>query len=181
MNSWLWYFNRATGIVALVLGAGALIFGFFFTARATGRKRRPNWWLDLHNWLGGAAMVFTVVHVAAVYLDKAQGVGVLKVLIPGTGSAGLTVGVIAMYLFAIAVLTSWPKRLFSRRTWRILHLLSIPGAVFAALHALWLGSDALNPVFSGVLIVLTALVIYPAVLRLYSVLSKGASRVRTAV
>jgi methionine sulfoxide reductase heme-binding subunit len=176
MSSWLWFLNRASGIVALVLGAVALISGFAFSARETGRRLRPNWWLDLHNWLGGSAFVFTMIHVVAVYADKAQKIGLKQVLIPGTAAiagTAITVGVLATYSFGIAVLTSWPKRLFSRRTWRVLHLLSIPGAVLAALHALWLGSDALTVGFRVLVVVLSALVIYPGVIRLVRVLTKG--------
>jgi hypothetical protein len=62
----------SVGHRALVLGATALIGGFAFSARETGRRLRPNWWLDLHNWLGGSAFVFTMIHVIAVYADKAQ-------------------------------------------------------------------------------------------------------------
>jgi methionine sulfoxide reductase heme-binding subunit len=176
VSNWLWFLNRASGIVALVLGAAALIGGFAFSARETGRRLRPNWWLDLHNWLGGSAFVFTMIHVVAVYLDKAQKVGIKQVVIPGTAAVAgtaITLGVLATYSFGIAVLTSWPKRLFSRRTWRILHVLSIPGGVLALLHAMWLGSDAFTIGFRVVVVVLAALVIYPGVIRLYRLLAKG--------
>ena len=49
MNDMWWYLTRATGIVATVLAVAALVFGFLFSARETGNRRRPNWWLDLHN------------------------------------------------------------------------------------------------------------------------------------
>jgi hypothetical protein len=45
----MWYLTRSTGIVATLLAAAALVWGFLFSARATGRRLRPNWWLDLHN------------------------------------------------------------------------------------------------------------------------------------
>jgi methionine sulfoxide reductase heme-binding subunit len=176
VSNWLWFLNRASGIVALILGAGALIGGFAFSARETGKRLRPNWWLDLHNWLGGSAFVFTIVHIVAVYADKAQHIGLKQVFIPGTAAVAgkaITVGVLATYSFGIAVLTSWPKRLFSRRTWRIVHLLSIPGSLLAALHALWIGSDALTSGFRVLAVVLAGLVLYPAVIRLYRVVAKG--------
>ncbi len=38
----------------MVLVVVALLWGFLFSSRATGTRLRPNWWLDLHNWLGGS-------------------------------------------------------------------------------------------------------------------------------
>ena len=56
MNDVMWYLSRATGIVATVLAVAALVWGFLFSARETGNRFRPAWWLDLHNWLGGSAL-----------------------------------------------------------------------------------------------------------------------------
>ena len=69
-NLWL-YLSRATGIVATVLIVLALAWGLFFSARATGSRRRPNWWLDLHPYLGGLAFVFTLL--SAIYLMLSVG------------------------------------------------------------------------------------------------------------
>ena len=62
MNEIWWYLSRSSGIVAMVLIVAALVWGFFFSARATGTKRRPKWWLDLHNYLGGLAFAFVIIH-----------------------------------------------------------------------------------------------------------------------
>ncbi len=70
-NLWL-YLSRATGIVATVLIVLALAWGLFFSARATGSRRRPNWWLDLHKYLGGLAFVFTLLHVAATHASMVR-------------------------------------------------------------------------------------------------------------
>ena len=65
MNDVLWYLTRASGIVAAVLIATAVVSGFLFSGRETGTRRRPNWWLDLHNMLGGLALIFTLIHIVA--------------------------------------------------------------------------------------------------------------------
>ena len=63
VNDVVWYLSRATGIVAAVLAVAALAWGFLFSARETGTRDRPAWWLDLHNWLGGLALIFTIAHI----------------------------------------------------------------------------------------------------------------------
>ena len=82
MNDWLWYLTRASGIVATVLIVAALAWGFLFSARETGNRLRPAWWLDLHNWLGGMALVFTGVHLLAVFADSDLGLGLVDILVP---------------------------------------------------------------------------------------------------
>ncbi|MEY2565569.1 MAG: hypothetical protein QOE35_98, partial [Actinomycetota bacterium] len=49
-NGWD-YLTRSSGLVATVLIVLSLAWGLLFSARATGNRRRPNWWLDLHNFL----------------------------------------------------------------------------------------------------------------------------------
>ena len=118
MSDLWWYVSRSSGIVATVLIVLALTWGLFFAARATGNRRRPNWWLDLHKYLGGLAFVFTVVHVVAVYQDHLSGIGLLQIFVPMTATGwewGITWGVLATYIFAAVVFTSWPRKRLSRR------------------------------------------------------------------
>lgn len=136
--------TRATGIVAVVLLGAALIWGFAFSAGETGRRLRPAWWLDLHNWLGGAAATSTGLHVVLALLAR-NGTRLLDAVVPFVAradTAALGLGVVAAWLILATTLTSWPRRLRSRLAWRIIHLGSVVGAVLAVVHALQLGSDA---------------------------------------
>ncbi len=174
MNDVWWYLSRATGIVATVLAVAALVFGFFFSSRNTGRRRRSAWWLDLHNWLGGLALAFTAAHIVVVYLDKNAGLGVLAVLVPGAAhdsTWAVAWGVIATYLFAFAVFTSWPRKRFSRRVWRIIHLGSVIGALLAGLHAFQMGTDATSVLFEAGLVICAALFVYAVTVRVLALVA----------
>jgi predicted ferric reductase len=174
-----WYLTRATGIVATVLAVASLVLGLFFSARNTGPRRSPAWWLDLHNYLGGLALVFTGAHLVASVLDPNSGLGVIQVVIPGTAdtaSWAVTWGVLATYTFVIAVFTSWPKRRFSRRVWRWLHVTSVAGVALAGLHAYQLGSDAATTLFKGSLVAAAAFGVYALALRLISAAARAAGR-----
>ena len=173
MNDVMWYLTRATGIVAVVLAVAAIVWGFFFSARATGDRRRPNWWLDLHNWLGGAALAFTVAHLATAYLDRDLALGLASLFVPGVSSGNqwaITWGVIALWTFVVAVFTSWPKRRFSRRTWRLLHLGSVAGTGSAILHSVQIGTDTGTLVAEAVALALVAVATYALGVRLFGVL-----------
>ena len=168
-----WFISRATGIVATVLAVAALVFGFFFSSRNMGDRRRPAWWLDLHNWLGGTTLVFTVVHIAASYIDSNSGIGLLQVLIPGTAkgrSWAITWGVIATYLFAITVFTSWPRKRLRPRLWRIVHLTSVVGLALAGLHAFQTGTDAKTLAFEAGLAITAALAVYAMTIRILALI-----------
>jgi predicted ferric reductase len=175
VNDGWWFLSRATGIVATVLAVAALVFGFFFSSRNTGDRRRPAWWLDLHNWLGGLALAFTAAHIVTVYLDKNSGIGVLAVLVPGAArdaTWAIAWGVLAAYLLALAVFTSWPRKRFSRRVWRIIHLGSVVGTVLAGLHAFQSGTDATVLIFEAGLVGCAALTVYAVAVRVLGLLAR---------
>ena len=173
------YLTRASGIVATVLIVLALLWGLLFSARATGNRRRPNWWLDLHNYLGGLAFSFTVVHVVAAFRDKLAGIGLLQVFVPMTATGwawGITWGVLALYVFGAVVFTSWPKKRLSRRNWLIVHLLSVPATFMVAAHAWMIGTDRRGWWFEVMLALLAGLAVYPGILHINSVIMKRRQR-----
>ena len=141
----MYYLSRSTGIVAMLLVVAALLWGFLFSSRATGKRLRPNWWLDLHNWLGGLALVFTGLHLLTVWLNSDSGIGLLQIFVPQTAAFdawAMTWGVLAAYVMAAAVFTTWPRRWSNRRWWRVVHVSTVAGTGLVLLHAYQSGSDA---------------------------------------
>ena len=182
MSEVMWDLSRATGIVAAVLAVAALAWGFLFSAREPGRRFRPAWWLDLHNWLGGAALIFTIVHVVTSYLNSDSGLSLASLFVPGVASSqrlALSWGVIGTYLFATTVLTSWPRRLFARRTWRVVHLGSVVGVALALVHAYQMGTDAAGRFFRIGLLLIVAIGTYTLFVRFFGVLSTRREGPRT--
>lgn len=174
MSNW-WYLTRSSGIVATVLAVAALAWGLMFSARATGERLRPAWWLDLHNWLGGLTLAFTGVHVLASFADHDSGIGLKQVFIPGTATdqtTAITFGVLATYVFIVVVFTSWPKLRARRSVWRAIHLLSLPATVLAGVHAYKTGSDQQATPFQILLILLVGFATYPIFLRLLGLITK---------
>jgi len=184
VDDWLWYVTRASGIVATVLMLASLGWGFLFSSRETGRRLRPAWWLDMHKGLGGLAVVFTVIHMVAAYADSDLGIDLSWLFVPGTATsdtAAFTWGVLAFYGLVVATFTSWPKMLFRRRTWRLIHLLSVPATALACVHAYQLGSDSTTPAFRVLMPIAVGLAVYTLGVRVWKlVLSDSQEDLRDA-
>jgi sulfoxide reductase heme-binding subunit YedZ len=176
MAATMWFLTRASGIVALVLMLAAVADGLIFSGREGGRRLRPAWWLDLHRGLGGYALIFTGLHLATAFGAKI-GVSLATIFIPNAASystTAYTLGVVAFYAMAVVVLTSWPKRRLRRRVWHVIHVLSIPATVLAAIHAYQLGSDARSPIYLAVSVIAAGAVMYPLALRITGAMRRRA-------
>jgi methionine sulfoxide reductase heme-binding subunit len=175
MSSTMWYLTRGSGVVATALMIAALVNGVLFSARETGKRLRPAWWLDLHNGLGGYALIFTGIHLVTAYADADLGVSIASVVVPGaakTSTTAFTWGVLAFYGLVVTVFTSWPRKIGGRRLWHLLHLLSVPATVLAGVHAYQLGSDGKTTLLKVLFIVGTAAGVYVLVLRITEVVRK---------
>ena len=169
MSDWLWYLTRATGIVASVLAVAALVWGLFFSSRNTGTKLKPNWWLALHNWLGGLTLAFIGVHMVASFLAGSFHLGVKDLFIP-SGDIGWAIGwgVVAAWMFAVTVIPSMARirRRLPRKVWHAVHLISIPAVVLSMVHAFQSGSDSATAYFTRGLALLVGISMYPITIRL---------------
>lgn len=168
MNSWMWFLTRSTGIVAAVLAVLSLVLGLAFSGRFT-RGAKPNWWLSMHNWLGGMTLGFIGAHMLVAFLDSDAGLRLIDLVVPNS-TAGWAIGwgVVAMWIFAAVTLTS-PNRIrrrLPRRLWHALHLLSIPAVVLTGVHTYQTGSDMTGTLFAFGFAVLAGVAVYPIVVRL---------------
>lgn len=168
----MWYLTRATGIVASLLAVASLVFGLFFSSRNTGNRKRPNWWLALHNYLGGLTLAFIGIHMLVSFLDSQAGLSFLDLLIP-SGAVGWAIGwgVLAFWLFALVVLPSIGRirRRLPRKAWHVVHLLAIPAVALTGVHAYQSGSDSLSVYFTRGLAVLVGICVYPLTVRLLGI------------
>ncbi len=177
MNNLLWYLGRASGIVALVLAAASLMWGLLFSGRETGKRLRPAWWLDLHNWLGGLSVLFTGVHMVTLFADADAAVSLASLFVPNTAvrqTAALTWGVLGMYGMLIPAVTGLTrfKRRIPRAVWHVIHLISVPSVLFAGLHGFLSGSDRETLAYQGLMVILIGLTVYTGSLRLLGLRAK---------
>jgi methionine sulfoxide reductase heme-binding subunit len=143
-----WYLARAAGITAWALASASVLAGLVLSLRVL-RRPSPAWGLDLHRFLGAAAVAATAVHVGALVADGTVHFGWSDVLVPlaSTWRPGAVAwGIIAAYVLAVVEVTSLARRHIPRRAWRAVHLASYAVFAGASVHLVTAGTDAGAPV-----------------------------------
>jgi hypothetical protein len=158
----MWYSARAGGLVAWGLLVGSMVWGLLMSTKLARKMARPNWMLDLHRFLGGAAVVFTGIHVASIMLDSYVHFGWAEVLVPLASSwhpVAVAWGIAAFYCLLAVEVTSLLRKKLSKRLWRATHYLSFPLFASATVHAMTAGTDRRNLLVLTAVLVCTTLVL----------------------
>jgi sulfoxide reductase heme-binding subunit YedZ len=139
--------DRSSGEVTLVLMTVVLIFGIVRAALPT---TNPFLTEGAHINIALVTVAFGGLHIVAALLDPFARLGPIDSLIPFVSAyrgTWLGLGVISGYLYAVAVLLSWPARRVGRAFWLWLHRTTYAAWLLAVVHSLGTGSDARNQVF----------------------------------
>lgn len=170
MNPQLWwYVARAGGIVALGLSGASVIWGLLLSSRIMQGRPRPAWLLDLHRFLGALTVVFTLVHVVALYLDEFVQFSVVDLLVPfasAWNTGAVAWGIIAMYLLVAIQLSSMLMKRIPRKLWKLIHMSSYGLVAAGVVHGAGAGTDATNIGYVGGVVGTIALIVYLTIYRI---------------
>lgn len=154
-----WYTARSSGVVAWVMLSASVFLGLALSSRAFGTRPRPAWLLDLHRFVGGAAVVFTGAHLLSLFLDSFVSFGAVELFVPFASSYRPTAvawGIVGFYLLVTIEITSLLRSHLSKRMWRATHYLSFPLFLVANVHALTAGTDSGATVLRGIVFAVAA-------------------------
>jgi sulfoxide reductase heme-binding subunit YedZ len=140
----LWYVNRGTGAVTMLLLTGSVVLGIGTTVRwkSTFWPRYIN--AGLHRNVSLMFVCFLAIHVIAAILDPFAKLGLSDALVPFTSSyrpLWLGMGVVAAQVAVAMVLTSAIRGWIGYGVWRLIHWLSYVSWPLALFHGLGTGSD----------------------------------------
>lgn len=133
--------------MTLVLMTAVLVFGI---VRAALPSINPVLTEGGHVNIALVTVAFAGLHIVAALLDPFARLGPIDSLVPFVSAyrgTWLGLGVISGYLYAAAVLLSWPARRVGRAVWLWLHRTTYAAWLLAVVHSLATGSDARNQVF----------------------------------
>ena len=164
-----WYLARSSGIVTWVLLALSVLWGLMLSSRMIPLKTAPKWLLDMHRFLGGLAVSFALVHLAALAADSYLYFGWREVLLPFASKyepGAVAWGVVAFYLLVAVELSSLAMRRLPRRLWRAVHQSSFAVFVLSTVHGFLAGADARNLIFLMTMSMLIGLTLFALVFRI---------------
>jgi methionine sulfoxide reductase heme-binding subunit len=167
----LWYLNRATGLVLLVLFSLALLLGQLATARnANGRIPRFVT-LELHRNITLVALGLLVLHVLTAVIDDYVDISLLDAVVPARSPyrpVWLALGTLAVDLLIVIGLTTLVRHRIPYRTWRFTHYLAYACWPLAVVHGLGTGTDTRKQLVLVVTFGCVALVLFGLLIRLAS-------------
>ncbi|MFJ1971475.1 ferric reductase-like transmembrane domain-containing protein [Streptomyces sp. NPDC087903] len=140
----LWYANRATGAVCLVLFTVVVLLGIAvrLRGRLPGLPRFGT--VSLHRTLSLSATAFLALHIAVAVIDGYVDITALDVLVP-FGSAyqplWLGLGTVALDLMLAVLVTSLLRERVGHRAWRAVHRLAYASWPVALVHGIGIGTD----------------------------------------
>jgi len=163
-----WESARPPGIVAWARATLAYVGGHQLSTRLV-RTPAPAWVLDVHRFVGGLAVIFTLVHMLGLLLDPFIGYGPLDLFVPFASAfkpTPVALGIVAFYLLLAVELTSLAMRKLPRRVWHGVHLSSYLLFVLATVHGITAGTDRHNAAFQWACLLASALVLFMTLVRI---------------
>lgn len=99
---------------------------------------------ELHNFLSLLALVFTGVHVLAVWIDPFTRFGWAEVFLPFVSHyrpVWMAFGIVALYLGIAIGISTWVRPWIGYKWWRRLHILTLLSFLLVTIHGITTGSD----------------------------------------
>jgi predicted ferric reductase len=153
-----WDVARAAGFTAFALLTLAVALGL-----ALSLKLQSNRWpriinAELHNFLTLLALLFTGVHVIAVWADPYTHFGLGEVLVPLVSHyrpVWMALGIVGLYLGLVVGLSTWLRPKIGYAWWRRFHTATLALYALVVVHGIATGSD--SGTWFGVVIYLTSI------------------------
>jgi len=140
----VWYLNRATGIVALVLMTLTVVLGVLVRrqVRLPGLPRFGV--VTLHRNVSLISALLLLTHVVSAVVDSYVSIGPIAAVVPFTSGwrpLAVGLGTLAVDLLLLIVVSSLVRARIPERLWRVVHWTSYLLWPLAFLHGLTAGTD----------------------------------------
>jgi predicted ferric reductase len=141
----VWYLNRATGIVSLVLLSAVMLLGIAvrLRTRLPGLPRFAT--SGLHRNLSLLSVAFLCAHIVTAVVDGYVSIGWVDVLVPfasGYQPWWTGLGTVAFDLLLAVLVTSLLRMRLGHRVWRAVHWTAYASWPVAVAHGVGIGTDS---------------------------------------
>ena len=165
----LWYVNRSSGVVLVLLLTATVALGVWSTRGEAG-GRLPRFAVQsLNRNLGLLSMVMLTLHIGTAVLDEYVDIRWWQAVVPWDLSyepLWLALGIAAFDLLLAVLLTSLVRDRFGHRAWRAIHLSSYGIWAVSVAHGLGIGTDSGTSWARGTCVACAAVVVLSGAVRL---------------
>ena len=140
----LWYLNRSTGLVLLVLLTITTVLGVLSLGGRPGRGVPRFVTQSLHRNLALLSVALLGAHVTSAVVDTYVDIRWWQAVVPVGATympLWLGLGTVSLDLIALVVVTSLLRTRLSHRSWHAVHLLSWAAWLVAVVHGVGIGTD----------------------------------------
>lgn len=141
----LWFANRGTGVVLLVLLTLSTMLGVLSGARVTTRIWPRMLSQGLHRNVSLLAVALMAAHATTAVVDSFVDIRWWHAFVPFAGTyktIWLGFGALAFDLLIAVTVTSMLRHRMSHRPWRAVHILAYAACGLGLLHGMQMGTDA---------------------------------------
>ena len=141
-----WYLMRGLGITAYILLTFSVLWGLALSTSAVKPWSPGPLSMLIHATISWTALVFGMVHGLLLMFDSYYTYHITNILIPFNGPyrpVAVGLGIIGFWILVVITPSfALRKRLFSYRTWKLVHYLSYVAFLLITAHGLTAGTDA---------------------------------------
>jgi len=142
----LWFANRGTGVVLLLLLTLTTLLGVLATRGDAGRGLPRFVTQSFHRNVSLISMVMLAAHVVTAVVDTFVDIRWWQAFVPWIGSTyepeWLGMGTLALDLMVVIVATSLLRHRIPNRPWRVIHVLAYASWGLSLAHGIGIGTDA---------------------------------------
>jgi len=141
----LWFANRGTGFMLLVLLTMATMLGVLSTSRMSVRLWPRMLSQGLHRNVSLLAVTFLAAHVVTAVVDTFVDIRWWQSFVPFAGTyqpIWLGLGTLSLDLLIAVSVTSVLRHRMAHRPWRAIHVMAYAAWALGLLHGLQIGTDS---------------------------------------
>lgn len=177
----LWYANRGTGVVLLVVFSLTVLLGVLATDRAV-----SPWWprfvtQGLHRTLAALSVLLLLAHAVTAVVDEFVDIRWWQAFVPFGATyepVWMALGAVALDLTVVVVATSLARARIPHRAWFVVHLATYPAWAAGVVHGVGIGTDSTTPWLAATTAACAVAVLAAALARFVVVLRVRARRRR---
>ena len=178
----MWNIIRAAGIGAYLMLWASVTWGLVATTSLFGKRVPKATSVALHQAFSTLGLLLLVTHLGVLLADSFMPFAWLDLLIPLRATyrpVGVALGIGAMMLMAVVLLTSWFRKQLKPTWWRRFHALSVPAFSLALAHGFMTGTDSPRPTMFWFYLATTGILLFVVLVRAMTVGLRAVRRTPT--